>query len=213
MSDTPANKVDMTSSVEVAQQDLFKAQTSWFHVFKSMVDSGDVAAMGPGPVTVYLVIKAYSNWADGRSFPSIHTICDKSGFSKPSVLRHLKTLEEHGYIRRESGKLDGRSNRYTLREKIVVNDNDGNPTALASWDYLPSTVKAAVAELRNVVLKGDFDGVKLINIQRLDINIGNLGFAETMSQLNIELQNLDPEIRQALESAVMKSMARKTSAN
>ncbi|HEY9758895.1 MAG TPA: helix-turn-helix domain-containing protein [Oculatellaceae cyanobacterium] len=192
------------------QTELFKAQTSWFHVFKSMVDSGDVAKMGPGPTTVYLVLKAYTNFQDGRSFPSLTLIGEKTGFGIRQVQRHLKVLEEYGYVKTESGRAAGKSNRYTLREKVVIRNNDDEAAAIATWDYLPSTVKAAVAELRNVVIKGDFDGVQLINIQRLDINIGNIGFAETMFQINADLQKLDPETRQSLESAIKRSFTTQT---
>lgn len=180
-----------------AQPELVRAQASWFHVFKSMVESGDVAKMGPGPVSVYLVIKSYSNWKDGRAFPALTTICEKSGMSKPTVVRHLKKLEEHGYIRRDSGKLQGRSNRYTLREKVVLRNEQDEPTAIATWDYLPSTVKAAVAELRNVALKGNFEGVKLINIERLTLNVKNLAIGHDFSQINTELEKLPPDIRES----------------
>ena len=47
---------------EPKQLDMFKAETTWFHVFVSMVENGDVAKLGPHAVTVYLVIKAYTNW-------------------------------------------------------------------------------------------------------------------------------------------------------
>ena len=61
------------------QKELFEAQTTWFHVFKSMIDSGDLARMGPYAATVYLVIKAHTNYATGRAFPAIETISEKSG--------------------------------------------------------------------------------------------------------------------------------------
>ena len=51
------------------QMDLFKAETTWFHVFVSMIENGDVAKMGPYAVTVYLVVKAYTNWKTGKAFP------------------------------------------------------------------------------------------------------------------------------------------------
>lgn len=189
------------------QVELFKAQTAWFHVFKSMVESGDVAQMGPGPTTVYLVLKAYSSFQDGRSFPSLSLVGEKTGFSIRQVQRHLKVLAEYGYVSTVSGRTVGKSNQYTLREKVVIRNDKGEAAAVAMWDYLPSTVKTAVAELRNVVLKGDFDGVKIITIHRLNINVGNLGFADNMVQLNTELQKLDPELRQIFESAVKRSMA------
>ena len=189
------------------QEDLFKAQTAWFHVFKSMVDSGDVARMGPGPVSVYLVVKAYSNWKDGRSFPSQKTIAEKAGMSPRTVQRHLATLEKHGYLSTECGKNVGEPNRYTLREKIIIRDEKNESTAIATWDYLPSTVKAAVAELRNVALKGDFDGVKLIHIERLTLNVKNLAMGHDFTQFNTELEKLPPDIRESFLRAYSAATA------
>lgn len=190
----------------VMQEDLFKAQTAWFHVFKSMVDSGDVAAMGSGPTTVYLVLKAYTNFLDGRSFPSLALVAEKTGFSVRQVQRHLSVLERHGYVSKESGRASGQSNRYTLREKVVIRNSEDELAAVATWDYLPGTVKAAVAELRNVALKGDFDGVRLINIERLQINIGQ--YAEQVAiQMQTELAKLPKDVQAAVRGALEKSSA------
>jgi biotin operon repressor len=116
------------------QPDLFKAQTTWFHVFKAMIDSGDVAKMGPGPTTVYLVLKSYTNFQDGRSFPSLPLVAEKTGFSVRQVHRHLQVLEEHGYVNKKSGRSAGQSNQYTLREKIILHGDKNEPAAVATWD-------------------------------------------------------------------------------
>jgi DNA-binding transcriptional ArsR family regulator len=191
------------------QEELFKAQTAWFHVFKSMVDSGDVAAMGAGAVAVYLVVKAYANWKDGRSFPSQKTIAEKTGMSPRTVQRHLATLEKHGYLSIECGKRSGEPNRYTLREKVLIRNSEDEPAAVATWDYLPSTVKAAVAEIRNLALKGDFEGVKLIHIERFIVNVKNLAMGSTVAQFNAELEKItDPELKQQLMALYSASLAR-----
>ena len=78
------------------QQELFQAQTTWFHVLKSMIDNGDIAKLGPYATTVYLVIKAHTNFSTGLAFPSVDTIAEKSGVSEKQVKRCLITLEESG---------------------------------------------------------------------------------------------------------------------
>ena len=85
-------------TMDKKQMDLFKAETTWFHVFVSMIENGDVAKMGPYAVTVYLVVKAYTNWKTGKAFPSIETIAEKSGISRRQVINSLATLAENGYI-------------------------------------------------------------------------------------------------------------------
>lgn len=150
------------------QGQLLQAETTWFHVFRSMIDSGDAAKMGGTTFLIYAVVKAHTNWSTGRSFPTIETIMEKAGVSKETVIRSLKSLEEMDYIRKEK---KGRSNVYTLREKVTVEDKDGRPQAVALWDYLPSTVKAAQAELKNFVMTGDATDHKIIQIETLNLNV------------------------------------------
>jgi DNA-binding transcriptional MocR family regulator len=130
-----------------------------------MFEHGDVAKMGPATFTVYAAIKAHTNFATGRAFPSLETITTKSGVSDREVKRCLKRLEEMGYISKER---KGRNNVYTLREKIAIADEGGRPAAVASWDYLPSSVTAAQAELRKFLVTGEHTG-QYIFIERLTI--------------------------------------------
>ncbi|WP_133792379.1 helix-turn-helix domain-containing protein [Paraburkholderia silvatlantica] len=158
----------MKANVMHEQGDLFRAETTWFHVFHSMIETGDIARMGPYAVTVYLVIKAHTNFKTGRSFPAIDTISVESGISRSQVIRELKTLEAFGYITKTR---DGRRNEYRLREKVCIQDGAGRPTAVATWDYLPSSVQAATADLKNVLVSGDFAGSRIVQIERLQVNV------------------------------------------
>jgi len=171
MSSDQQAKQSVPGAQVTKQLPLIEAQTAWFHVFKSMVDSGDVAKMGPFAVTVYLVIKAYTNWKTGKSWPGTELIAEKTGISERKVRDCLKILEEHGHLTRE---LKGRKYVYRLREKVQVVETDGEdqrPIAEATWDYLPSTVKAAVAELKNFVVTGKEDGLTVIHIEHLTMNL------------------------------------------
>jgi DNA-binding transcriptional ArsR family regulator len=182
----------------IQQGDLFQAETTWFHVFRSMIESGDVAKMGPYAVTVYLVIKAHTNFKSGIAFPGIDLIIEKSGISKSQVIRALAKLEEHGYITREK---TGRNNRYTLREKIDISDEKGRPVAVATWDYVPDGVRGSVAELKHVMMTGDFKGAKIIQIENLTVNFNQ--FHDNAIQMNIDklMEDMDkapPELRDLL---------------
>ena len=182
------------------QTELFEAQTTWFHIFKNMIDSGDVAKMGPHACTVYLVIKAHTNYSTGLSFPAIETISEKSGISVAQVKRELVKLEALGYITKE--KL-GRKNSYTLREKIEIKDEQGRPSAVATWDYLPSSVAAAVADLKNVLVTGD--AAQIVHIERLTVNVANAGGIV----LNMGNNNNIPEhVREQIQ-AILRTAGRK----
>src|SRR5690554_1242026 len=122
-----------------------QANTWWFHVFRSMIDAGDVAKIGPHAFTVYAVIKAHSDLHTGLAFPGVEEISSRSGVSLAQVKRSLTVLEEFGYLKK---RRVGRSNRYTLRERVQITDRDGRLEATASWDYRPSATKRAVDELK-----------------------------------------------------------------
>ena len=181
------------------QGELFKAETAWFHVFRDMIESGDVAKMGPHAFTVYAVIKAHTNFSTGRAFPAVETISEKSGVSIAQVKRELRTLEEHGYITK---KKEGRKNVYTLREKVSVTDGDGRPAAVATWDYLPSSVQHAVADLKNVLVSGELAGAKIVHIERLQVNVVTVsdgGVNINVQQMLQDLEKLPASMREILK--------------
>jgi DNA-binding transcriptional ArsR family regulator len=180
------------------QGEVFKATATWFHVFVAMFDSGDVAKMGPHTFTVYAAIKAHTNFTTGRAFPEIATLMEKTGISRSEVLRALKRLEAAGYILKERR---GRRNVYTLREKVEIQDEEGRPAAVATWDYLPSTVREAQAELRKLVMTGDFDGARIINIERLTLNVQHIqGDNNTATAVQVGEVRLTPEEVESLST-------------
>jgi DNA-binding transcriptional ArsR family regulator len=181
---------------DIRQIDLFQAETTWFHIFSSMVNSGDAGKLGGNAFLIYCIIKGHTNFKTGRAFPSIDAIVEKARLSKSQVLRELDTLEDAGYITRTK---EGRKNVYTLREKVGITDEKGRPVADATWDYVPDGVKGAVADIRNVVMSGDFDGAKIIKIENLTVNY----FRDHSSQWNMQslLENMDkltPEMKAML---------------
>jgi len=158
---------NVKSKTEKPQTELFEAQTSWFHIFKSMIDSGDAGAMGGTVFLVYAVVKSYTNWSTGRAFPSLDLIAEKAGVDRRTVIRSLAKLEKAGYIAKEQ-KL-GKANRYRLRERVPI-AQDGRPVAVATWDYLPSVVGEAHAELKNFLATG-LDSGRIVTIEHLHLTI------------------------------------------
>jgi len=196
-------KQKKASEAVTVQRELFEAETSWFHVFKAMIDSGDLATLSGSSVKVYLVIKAHTNFNTGRAFPAIETIAEKSGLSRSQVLRELKALEAFGYL--SKAKI-GRRNEYRLWEKVQITDDTGRPAAVATWDYLPSTVKAAVADLRNVLVSGDLAGSKIVHIERLQLNVNVVQAGGIAINLQGALDSVkDPELRRQLMTFFSKA--------
>lgn len=65
----------------------------------------------PKDLLVYVTIKKYMNKDTLSCFPSLATIVEKSGVSKPTVLNSIKSLEQSGYIKVSK---KGRNNLYTF---------------------------------------------------------------------------------------------------
>jgi DNA-binding Lrp family transcriptional regulator len=183
------------------QAELFKAETSWFHVFKDMIDNGDMAKLDGSTIKVYLVIKSYTNFATGMAFPGIELIAKKAGLSEIQVKRCLKSLEEAGYITREKA---GRHNVYTLREKVSITNSDGKPQAVATWDYIPNGVKEAMAEIKNAVISGKMLDGRIIHIEHLTLNIST-GDSIMVNNVNTDAP---PDLEEKL-IAIREAIAKK----
>jgi DNA-binding transcriptional MocR family regulator len=191
------------------QAEIFEAETQWFHVFKAMIDSGELGRMDGSTVKVYLVVKAHTNFSTGRAFPALETVAEKSGLSLSQVQRCLKQLEKHGYISKEK---KGRNNVYVLREKIQIDDGNGRPAAVATWDYLPSSVQHAMADLKNVLVTGDLAGAKVVQIDRLQVNVTHIndsGINFNVQQFISDLEKLPSEYRDKIKAGFEASQRRK----
>ena len=166
----------MAKAKEAAQSELFKTDTTWFHMFKEIIRNGTWARLSGSSKSLYPVIKAYINFESGAAFPSIDTLEEYSGLSRASVIKALKELEAEGLLIKEVTA--GRHSNYTLIEKFDIKDGEGRPAASVSFDYLPSYVGDAVTELKNFVAQGLAlpDGkTNFIKIDNLTLNIAHGG--------------------------------------
>lgn len=187
-----------------AQQESLSAQTQWFHVYKSMFDQGDVAKIGPRAFTIYSAIKSHANYSSGMACPGIELISEKTGISPAQIKRELKVLVAGGFITKEK---HGRSNRYTLREKIQVTDKYGRSEAIATWAYVPSTAQRAIADLKSWLVTGNLAGTKTLSIERLNLQI-NLGGQNTQVDLDsllADLAKLPASLRDKLRKRLVHS--------
>lgn len=143
---------------------VMNAELNWFHVFKGMIDN-ELAKLGPDAFAVYCVVKSHCNLTTGVAFPSIATIAKKAGISERQVMRKIKTLEMHGYISKSRA---GGHNKYQLREKLPIKDEEGRHNATASWGYQPSRIREVLDELKGMLRSGALIG-QTIQIEQLQI--------------------------------------------
>jgi hypothetical protein len=61
--------------------DKLSAELAWFHVFKAVIDDGEMAKMGASAFATYCVIRSHASFSTGKAFQSIETISEKSCIS------------------------------------------------------------------------------------------------------------------------------------
>lgn len=184
------------------QGELFTAEVRWFHIFRSMVDSGDLAKMSGSCVKVYLVIKSYSNLDTGLSFPKLETIAEKAGLSVAQVKRELSFLEERGHITK--GRR-GRQNIYTLRERLQVLNDHGSHAATVEWTYLPQNVQHTLEAIKKLLSTGEIAGRTAIHLNNIQINVNHVAPGGVAINIQNSLAELPQGIRSVLCSAMEKA--------
>lgn len=188
----------------IEQGELFRADTTWFHVFHALLRSKGWAEMSPAAAKIYITAKGFVNWKTGAAFPSLDTLEDYSGLSRPTITKALKELEELGHIR--SVKTAGKKTIYTMLERVPITGADGRPSAVATFDYLPGMVKEAVAELKNVLIKGELADGKHIHIETLNltVNIGTNVAAGNQTIVDVDGLEELRKIRKMLDQGHVK---------
>jgi len=185
----------------IEQSELFKTDIGWFHISKELIRNGTWARLSLPTKALYPVIKSFANHQSGAAFPSVDTLEEFSGLARASVFKALKELEAEGLLTKET---KGRNNNYSLVEKFEVTDTQGRPAASVSFDYMPSLVGDAVAELKNFMAQGMVmpDGkTQFIKIENLTLNINHFHEGSTQTTNNLMGEKALTEMKAILNSA------------
>lgn len=186
-------------------EEIFNTSTNFFHVFVEMVSNGDLKKMGAYCFTVYAVVKAHANINTGNAFPSINTLVTETGISERQVQGCLKKLEEIGYL--EVVRVTGKSNQYTLKEKFIMHDKQGDTTAIATFNYLPTAVGRAMTEIKNFRMTGMHEG-QIVHINNLVMNLQINNNCDSVNQVNNNDAILDAYVDFKTVNLVKKSFKR-----
>jgi len=175
---------------------VFKPETGWFHVFRSLVESGILSQMDGATVKVYLVIKTHTNGETGVAGPlAYQTIARKAGVHQSSVKRAIARLERLECL---SKARRGKAYEYRFREKWRLHDDDGSYVGNASWGYVPKLVKPVSEHLRAGIVPPD------VRIERLQININHVEAggvvinAQELADLHATLEMMQPDMRRMM---------------
>jgi DNA-binding transcriptional regulator YhcF (GntR family) len=176
------------------------ADTTWFHVFKNMIDSGELAKLKPTNFTVYCVLKAHVNFNTGQSFPSQELIAKKAGITLRAVQRAIRELVKLGYIQKHK---HWRRNIYTLKERIRITDMERTiTTENAEFDYIPSLVDQAREEIKKYLQTGDKSSTTIVNIEKIVIEQPVVLIADTINLTDALSSVKDQALREQIEKLI-----------
>jgi len=92
---------------------------------------------------------------------------------------------------------------------VSLKDAEGRPQAVATWDYIPNSVRDAVADLRNVMVTGDLGGAKIVTIQNLTVNVVNVSDNATNVIVNeADLSKLPKALQEKINELKAAAKAR-----
>ncbi len=188
-----------TKDKKTTQESQYAVDATWTHLFKSMVLSGDAAELGGSSILVYVILKSFTDFNSGESFPAISTISKYSNLGERQIIRCLKSLAEFGYL--EITKQKGKKNTYKLKEKIhIIEKTTGKVDNAIAFNYVPSDIKTIQKEIREYVMNGFSGLTKNITIENLNVtvNIQNIHQGDG-NVFNLDSIN-DPGLRKKIEN-------------
>jgi DNA-binding transcriptional regulator YhcF (GntR family) len=179
--------------------DELKVKHLWIHVVRGLINGGEIAKVGSVPFCCYLIIKAHTDLHTGNAWPSVPTIAELVGASKSTVTRALKKLVAAGLL--EVRKSRGRSNEYSVMEKIEIVSQDGKHWGTAERKYASFKYEDFVNEVKRLAKSGNLPGDKGVTIN-VTVNIQNItqGANGTVtSNVQNVIVNSDSELRELLK--------------
>jgi hypothetical protein len=103
-------------------------------------------------------------------------------------------LEEHGLLEKTR---EQKRNIYRLKERLVIDDK-----MVATWDYLPATLKKARQELHNFALTGELKDAKIIHIEIHNLTIETFVAGD---QVKVDLNGIsDSVLRTKMEQLLSR---------
>ena len=161
-----------------------KVEHTWIHLVRGMVKDGEIAKLGRTAFCVYVAIKAHTDFNTGNAWPSIELLASQVGVSDDTAERALKKLTKAGLLTIEKR---GRSNVYSVIEKIQLNTPQGESWGTGERKYISSKYMHFVEELKRLANTGNAPNDRAITIN-VSFNVQNITQAEN-GTVNVSVQN------------------------
>jgi hypothetical protein len=179
-----------------------QADISWFAVFRAMFLQGTVAEIGCSAFGVWACIRAHCDFQTGLSIPPEDEIAKQTGLSRRQVVTSLQVLQQKGLLEKRK---EWKRNVYYLKEKLILEDDDGMARAIATWTHIPSALKKARQELHNFLLTGSDKDAKVIHIEKLVIENLVIGEQVNINGIAADLDSIkDQKLREQMRKLLMR---------
>ena len=180
--------------------DELRVDNLWIHVVRGLIKDKVIAQVGAPAFCVYIAIKAHTDLDTGNAWPSVATLGEQVGISKETVLRSLKTLVEAGLLKVEKR---GRSNSYSVIEKINLVAQSGEPWGQGHRKYVATGFGDFVDDLKSLARTGNIPGDKGITINvTVNVQQNAPGATGHMNIQNIQLSS-DGDLHKLIESGLL----------
>jgi DNA-binding transcriptional ArsR family regulator len=175
---------------QIGQGDLWdelRVKHLWIHVVRGLIQEGEIARVGTTAFCVYIAIKAHTDLENGNAWPSIATLAKQVGVSDDTIGLSLKKLVAAGLLKIEKR---GRSNVYSVIEKIQMVTQAGEAWGSGQRKYVPLQYAGFVDELQRLARTGNLPGDQAITIN-LTLNVQHIeqgdGGNVTMNVQNVQV--------------------------
>lgn len=188
-------------ATQIEQGDLWdelQVRHLWIHVVRGLIQEGEIAKVGAVAFCTYIAIKAHTDLQTGNAWPSIATLAEQVGVSSDTIERSLKKLVAAGLLKVEKR---GRSNSYSVMEKIQMVSQDGEHWGTAERKYASLKYGGFVEELQRLAKTGNLPGDRAITVN-VTVNVQNITQGDngtaTMNVQNVQVTS-DTDLRRLLK--------------
>ena len=168
-----------------------RVENMWVHLVRGMIKDKVIAKIGMPAFCIYVAIKAHTDLNTGNAWPSVALLGEQVGVAKETVLKALKTLVEEGLLKVEK---HGRSNVYSIIEKVNIVAQTGEPWGTGQRKYVATGFGDFIEDLKGLARTGNEPGDRGITIN-VTVNVqqnaaGSIGIQNMQVAADIDLHAL-----------------------
>lgn len=175
----------------------FTANTAWVHVLADMVRDPRWQALSPTATKVWMTLRGCADLGTGKIDLGQEELARRCGMSLPHVRRAVRELILAEFLDPER---IGRRNRYVMRDRIRLYDEEGCHHSTATLNYVPIKMKKLLAEIRDAAGGQQTTNITINFVAGDQINIASENAINRRALIEALLQELgEREVRRLVK--------------